>query len=478
MYPSSARTTLALLLALGLGACTTLGVEADPERVDFGLVPVGSTEYATVYLINRGPERTAQLATQPVSSPFLPVTTGPLQLPQDVAVAVVVQVHGHEVGRADGVLSVLWEDGQFDLPLTAGLVVQGHDTDRDGYEAPDDCDDGNAAVHPGAAELCDGVDTDCDGDVGPDEVDEDGDGWMLCDGDCDDGDAALSPGADEICDGLDNDCDALVDDDDDDIVGGSTWYDDDDGDGFGDPDDVRQACSQPVGAVEDATDCDDVAAAIHPDAEEVCDGVDNDCDPGTHEDDSADADTWFADDDADGYGDPSNTTTACEQPDGYTDDLTDCDDQDAAVHPSATELCNGYDDDCDTLVDDDDPDVDASSTFYADVDGDGWGDPSAPTSACLQPEGTVADATDCDDGAAGVHPGTTEVCDGVDTNCDPATDEDDSADADTWYADDDGDGYGDPASTTTACALPVGYTSDFTDCDDADAEIHPDATEI
>ncbi|MEZ4953746.1 MAG: MopE-related protein [Saprospiraceae bacterium] len=75
-----------------------------------------------------------------------------------------------------------------------------------------DCDDNNAAIHPGAAEICDGLDNDCDGILGADEVDADGDGYMVCEDDCNDGDPTIHPFAIELCDGIDNDCNGLVDD--------------------------------------------------------------------------------------------------------------------------------------------------------------------------------------------------------------------------------------------------------------------------
>ena len=93
------------------------------------------------------------------------------------------------------------------------------DGDGDGYRDCEDCDDSEAAIHPGAAEACDGLDNDCNGEV-DDEVDLDGDGWwpLECGGDdCDDTDPAVNPHADEsvACDdGIDNDCDGDVDDED------------------------------------------------------------------------------------------------------------------------------------------------------------------------------------------------------------------------------------------------------------------------
>ena len=158
--------------------------------------------------------------------------------------------------------------------------------------------------------------------------------------------------------------------------------------------------------------------------------------------------------------------------DGYVVEI-DCDDSRKTVHPDAPELCDGLDNDCDDLVDED---AEEALTFYADTDGDGYGDPGAVQRACAQPEGFVVDATDCDDAAAGVHPGAQEVCDGVDQDCDGQIDED-ASDVLTFYADADGDGWGDAGSPVTGCTAPEGAVDNSGDCDDADNDIHPGAPE-
>ena len=105
------------------------------------------------------------------------------------------------------------------------------------------------------------------------DTDTDGDGYGV--NDCDDGDAEIHPGADEVCDGADNDCDGEADED---AVDEEVWYLDADGDGYGGVE-RTWACEQPEGYVADATDCDDDDDTRHPDAGEVYgDGIDNDCD--------------------------------------------------------------------------------------------------------------------------------------------------------------------------------------------------------
>ncbi|HND31737.1 MAG TPA: putative metal-binding motif-containing protein, partial [Myxococcota bacterium] len=133
--------------------------------------------------------------------------------------------------------------------------------------------------------------------------------------------------------GVDNDCDGQVDPAS--SVDASTWYADGDADGYGDPAAAVDACTAPAGTLANSDDCDDAANAVHPGATELCDSIDNNCDGQVDPASSVDASTWYADSDADGYGDPASSTQACTQPAGYGTDTSDCNDQDAAVHPGA-----------------------------------------------------------------------------------------------------------------------------------------------
>lgn len=309
--------------------------------------------------------------------------------------------------------------------------------------APGDCDDGQHCngterCEPGAAgagpdgcvagtapcaagETCDeGEDSCVPDDCAEPDADNDGHDRIGCGAgdDCDDDDPNRYPGNFEVCDatGHDEDCNPAT-------ISGNP---DVDGDGH-----VDDACwnVRPDGTENRGTDCDDTRNTVHPAAPESCNGVDDDCDGMI---DEGVLGTFHFDGDGDGFGCIPGAdgcppvVNACVVPEGYVTMSGDCDDRPvlgAAIHPAAAEVCDGQDNDCDAQIDED-----VSIACYPDDDGDGYspgGDPLSNCGSC--PSGTTArapvDASDCDDSDAGVHPGATEVCGGIDDDCDGLVDE-------------------------------------------------------
>ncbi len=219
-------------------------------------------------------------------------------------------------------------------------------------------------------------------------------------------------------------------------------------------------------------DCDDADALRHPGATETCDAGnrDEDCDPST-----------FGTRDAD--GDAHVDVACCNDDAGQLRCGDDCDDRQNAIHPTAGEICNLMDDDCDASIDEA-----VRLTCFTDNDMDRYAPVGATSSMwCACPTGTTSMApegmttTDCNDSLVDVSPGSPEICgNGRDDDCDTMTDETGTR----WYADCDGDGYGDMAATPVVqCSSPgrppgctatgAGYVQNATDCNDVQISIHP-----
>ncbi|WP_367391080.1 HYR domain-containing protein [Lewinella sp. LCG006] len=265
------------------------------------------------------------------------------------------------------------------------------------------------------------------------------------------------------------------------------WYLDGDGDGFGDGAPIFDCQAPGPDYVLRNGDCDDANDAIHPNATEVCDGVDNNCNTLTDEGVLL---TFYLDADGDGFGESSNSQLACSAPMGFVADNTDCNDDDPLEKPD--------------------------QVWYKDIDGDNYAETGAATiTQCTRPNGYKAGSElsattgDCNDNDATIHPGTiwyqdtdgdgysngatlmqcaqpngyalaialtatTGDCDDNDPDINPTT---------IWYKDTDGDGYSD-GQTLVQCAQPVGYeraiylTTIGGDCDDDNDNVYPGGTEI
>jgi hypothetical protein len=354
-------------------------------------------------------------------------------------------------------------DDNCDLNIDEGLLLATYyeDLDQDGYgndavsvvkcvlpfgfvALHGDCTDSAPAINPGAAELCgDGWDNDCDGQI--DEgciIDNDEDGFDAAQ-DCDDENGLIFPGAAEVCNGFDDNCDGVVDEG----LSFETYFIDNDADGFGSAEMTEVGCAMPLGYVAMDGDCDDSNGLIQPTAEEVCDEVDNNCNGDIDEGTTV---LYFVDLDNDGFGSPFNSVELCEQTDGFVLDNTDCDDNDFSINPGAQETCaDALDNNCDGQVDE---------GCVIDNDGDGF-------------DSTV----DCDDANAMINPGTVEICNDIDDNCSGSIDE--NLIIETYFVDNDADGFGAMQSTITDCIQPAGYVLLDGDCDDNGFSINPGAQE-
>ncbi|WP_434347287.1 MopE-related protein [Myxococcus virescens] len=250
-------------------------------------------------------------------------------------------------------------------PVLVALSLQATDADGDGYVSVltggTDCDDNNASINPGATELCNDVDDNCNGQT--DTVE------LRLGQSCTEG---------EGCEGVR-------------ACGGNG----------------EVLCNMPL------------AAYAYPDV------------------------------DQDGHGDRNAAPVAfCAGiPQGYvTGPADDCNDNNASIRPGATERCNGVDDNCNDEIDETFTDLGTACTadaqcagvyvcdasgiattcqatttptdWFLDGDGDNFGDGTAVTSCVSPGAGYVEVGGDCNDGNPFTYPGATELCDGLDNNCD------------------------------------------------------------
>ena len=182
---------------------------------------------------------------------------------------------------------------------------------------------------------------------------------------------------------------------------------------------------------------------------------------------------FYEDMDMDGYGNASTLISTCVQPLGYITSAGDCNDMNAAVNDGMMEICNDVDDNCNSLVDD----GLTFTNYYFDNDGDAFGITTDAVFACEQPSGYVQADGDCNDNAFGVYPGSPEFCNGSDDDCDGSIDN--GLVFLSYYADADGDTYGDINNSESLCADPGSlFVTNDTDCDDTNALVNPAATEV
>lgn len=353
--------------------------------------------------------------------------------------------------------------------------------DPEGYvRLGNDCDDTQKEINPSVDESCNGLDDDCDGNI--DEslpeiiyfIDQDKDGFgkedantegeviLACrqpngfaqdSSDCDDQNPARHPGVIESCSSEDDlNCDGLL--------GASA---DADEDGY-------YACKDDSGQLR--FDCNDQNPSIHTDAQESCNGIDDDCDELI---DDVGEQLWYRDADSDDFGtmeagSESNPTikvwNGCVQ--GWSLVSGDCRDDDPAINPEAAETCDEVDDDCNGMTDD------GLEVFfwYRDHDLDGYGidltkDTAIPNdgdpvkTGCRMPSGYAASSNDCEDSDGARHPYAPETCgNGIDYNCDGNA---------GVYANVDGDDF--------ATCVNEGDETSLIDCNDLDSEVFPGAEE-
>lgn len=322
------------------------------------------------------------------------------------------------------------------LLLCSGLLISCGDTDK-GDSSDDPAVDGDASTGGGAG--CD-TDAECDDGLYCNGIEACVDG-SCAPGDfvaCDDGIACTV----DVCSEEQKKCLSAAPDLDRDGHRDASCKDEN-GDALGD-------------------DCDDQDNNRFPGNIELCDvdGHDEDCDEETY---------GKVDADGDRFDDAQCCNTRA---DGSLNCGDDCDDLRPNVNKTATEACDGVDNNCDGQVDEG-----VLVTVYEDADRDGHGNPNVSAQRCAGAAGFAENSDDCDDNDPARHPSQLEICDMQDNDCDQAIDEEDNIVA--WYRDMDDDGFGSPGSGVTMSCTPVpGHVLSKSDCNDENPAVNPSAAEL
>ncbi|MFT5433503.1 MAG: hypothetical protein ACI9OJ_004209, partial [Myxococcota bacterium] len=221
------------------------------------------------------------------------------------------------------------------------------------------------------------------------------------------------------------------------------------------------------------TDCDAGVPTV-----EICDGIDNDCDGVSDGPESGDCVTYYPDLDNDTFGIGGGECMCWDPGAGFSDKNGDCNDVNGGIKPSADEVCNFADDDCDGETDEEG--ALGCTSYFPDVDGDGFGGVLGESCTCGAPSNDfILVGGDCNDDLKTVNPEVSEVCDGVDNDCDGLTDEQNAKGCQVYYVDGDEDGYGKDSQFKCLCEPEGDYqTNKGGDCNDNDAVVHPFAVEV